>query len=296
MKSTTGYGTVVSARDLSIEYRAETAKSRHIAVRGVSFDLFDGEILGLIGESGSGKSTLAAAIAAAVSSGATGTGMTSTGRAGICGGTLSIFDTDMKHASGHRRRLLTQRIGYLAQDGAERLKPRLTVAENVTEPLFLRNRRFDVREAGQIAATVVDSVHLPLSLLERRPWELSSGQIQRVALARALVLEPELLVADEPIHGVDIMVRQDVLDIIPELQGRRGFSAVVVSSDLAVVRRIAERIAVLHRGMIIGIGSLGSLVADPSHPYLAALARAMREEGSGDRMPRPTPQKWNLSR
>lgn len=265
-----GYGTVVSARDVSIEYRALNATSRHLAVKGVSFDLFANEVLGVIGDSGSGKSTLAATIA-----GLAGTG--DDGSPDICGGTLAVFDTELRGIGSRDRTRLSLRVGYLAEDGAEDLNARLTVAENVAEPIFLRDRRFDPREAGQAAATLIDAVHLPLSILGRQPFELSSGQRQRVALARALILEPELLVADEPIRGIDITVRHDVLDVIPELQSSRGFSAIVVSSELSVVTQVSDRIAVLQDGVVIGIGPLSALIDEPVHPYLKSLARTVRE-------------------
>lgn len=276
MASNGGYGTVVSARDLSIEYRSVTSKSRHIAVRGVSFDLFDGEVLGVIGDSGAGKSTLARTIAGLADTGSPDDGVPS-----ICGGTVSVFDTELRDIGKRSRSRLTARIGYLAEDGAQRLNSRLTVAENVAEPIYLRDRRFDTREAGQAVATLIDAVHLPLSILGRLPYELSSGQRQRVALARALILEPGLLIADEPIRGVDIMVRHDVLNVIPELRRSRGFSAIVVSSELAVLTQVAQRIAVLHDGVIVGIGPLDALVAAPEHPYLKSLARAVRDELRG---------------
>ena len=273
MRTTTGYGTVVSARDLSIEYRALNTKSRHLAVKGVSFDLFDDEVLGIIGDSGSGKSTLAQAISGGAVDAAPGEGIPE-----ISGGSLSVFDQELRGIGRRALDRLSMRIGYLPQDGAQQLNSKLTVAENVAEPIFFRDRRFDVRVAGQAAATLVDAVHLPLSILGHFPHELSSGQRQRVALARALILEPTLLVADEPIRGVDITVRHDVLDVIPELQASRRFSAIVVSSELAVVNQIAERIAVLHDGVIIGIGPLHELIEAPEHPYLKALARTVHDQ------------------
>ncbi|MFP7833090.1 ATP-binding cassette domain-containing protein [Marisediminicola sp. LYQ134] len=275
----------MSSRDLSIEYRSSTASARHLAVKGVSFDLGYGEVLGVVGESGSGKSTLAATIA-----GLADRGSNDEASPRICGGGLSVFDTELRGIGGRARRELTLRIGYLAQDGAQRLNSSLTIAENVAEPIFLRDRRFDAREAGQAAATLIDAVHLPLSILERRPFELSSGQRQRVALARALILEPGLLVADEPIRGVDIMVRHDVLAVIPELQAERGFSAIVVSSDLSVITEVAERIAVMHDGVVIGIGSPEALAATPDHPYVKALAREFIDTRAETPVPRAVGQ------
>lgn len=267
-----GNGVAVSARDLSIEYRSTNSRSRHTAVKGVTFDVFEGEVLGVIGDSGSGKSTLAATIAGLADVGAPDDGVPS-----ICGGTLTVFGTELRDIGTRARNRLTLRIGYLPQDGAQRLNSRLTVAENVAEPIFLRDRRFDLKEAGQAVATLVDAVHLPLSILERQPFELSSGQRQRVALARALILEPPLFIADEPISGVDLMVRHDVLDVIPELQAERGFSAIVVSSDLAVLDEVAHRVAVLQAGVIVGIGPLDALLASAEHPYLKSLARAVHD-------------------
>ncbi len=275
------YGTVITADDLSIEYRSATASSRHVAVNGVTFELRAGEVLGIIGESGSGKSTLAMALA-----GLADVRPVDEGAPQICGGSLTVLGTPLRRLGKKARRLLTLRVGYLPQDAAQRLNPGLTVAENVAEPLFLRDRRFDQHEAGKLVATLIDAVHLPLSVLGIMAYELSSGQLQRVALARSLVLDPELLVADEPIRGVDIMVRHDVLNVIPELQAARGFSAVVVSSDLSVVEDVAQRIAVLQDGVIIGLGTLEELVTAPEHPYLKGLARALeaeqqpREEGT----------------
>lgn len=267
------HGTVIAADDLSIEYRSATASSRHVAVNGVTFELLAGQVLGIIGEAGSGKSTLAMALA-----GLADVRPADDGAPQICGGSLTVLGTPMRRIGKKARRLLTLRVGYLPQDAAQRLNPGLTVAENVAEPIFLRDRRFDQNEAGQLVATLIDAVHLPLSVLGLMPYELSSGQLQRVALARSLILDPDLLVADEPIRGVDIMVRHDVLNVIPELQAERGFSAVVVSSDLSVVAEVAQRIAVLQDGVIIGLGSLEELVAAPEHPYLKGLARALAAE------------------
>ncbi len=267
------YGTVITADDLSIEYRSATASSRHVAVNGVTLELRAGQVLGIIGESGSGKSTLAMALA-----GLADVRQVDEGAPQICGGSLTVLGTPVRRLGKKARRVLTLRVGYLPQDAAQRLNPGLTVAENVAEPIFLRDRRFDQNEAGKLAATLIDAVHLPLSVLGLMPHELSSGQLQRVALARSLILDPELLVADEPIRGVDILVRHHVLNVIPELQAARGFSAVVVSSDLSVVRDVAQRIAVLQDGVIIGLGTLDELVTAPEHPYLKGLARALASE------------------
>jgi peptide/nickel transport system ATP-binding protein len=268
----------VSARDLSVHYRTRDSASYTLAVAGVSFDLAEGEVLGVIGESGSGKSTLALTLAAQ-----SGRGLVDDGVAEICGGTAHVYGTPLRGISPRQRNRLTLRVGYLPQDGAVRLDPRLTVAENVAEPIYQRDRRFDQYEAADAVAALIDAVRLSLGMMNRMPHELSSGQRQRVALARALILEPTLLIADEPTRGIDATVRQGVLDVIRDLQAERGFSALLVSSDIGVVDRVADRVAVLHHGVIIGLGTLDSVLASPTHPYIKGLAAArglLREERS----------------
>ena len=261
----------VSARDLSVHYRTRNSASYRLAVSGVSFDIAEGEVLGLIGESGSGKSTLALTVA-----GQAGRGLVDDGIAEIRGGTLSVYGIQARGITSRQRNRLTLRIGYLPQDGAVRLDPRLTVAENVAEPIYQRDRRFNQYDAADAVAALIDSVRLSLGMMNRLPHELSSGQRQRVALARALILEPTLLVADEPTRGVDATVREGVLDVIRELQVERGFSALIVSSDIGVVDKVADRVAVLHHGIMIGLGTLDSVLAVPTHPYLKDLAAARR--------------------
>ncbi|WP_403024683.1 ATP-binding cassette domain-containing protein [Salinibacterium sp. GXW1014] len=266
---------VVEARDLSIHYRSRDALSYHLAVDGVSFDILPGDVLGVVGESGSGKSTLALTIAAMGDRYALDENSPE-----ICGGSLHVYGTDMRSLTRRRRDRLTLVTGYLAQDAAVRLNPQLTVGENVAEPIFQRDRRFSQREAAEAVATLVDAVRLPLSMLERYPFELSSGQRQRVALARALILEPTFLVADEPTRGVDATVRDGVIGVLRDLQEQRGFAAMVVSSDLDVVSALTDRVAVLDRGVLIGIGAMDELLAEPQHPYLRSLAAARNNLGT----------------
>lgn len=258
---------MIIADDLSIRYLSRDVRSRFVAVGGVTCTLAEGEILGLVGESGSGKSTLAATLALQGD-----LGPTDHGAPRICGGSLTIDGASVRGMSARHRDRLRVRIGYLAQDGAERLDARLTVAENVAEPIYSRDRRFSSREAGVAVATIVDAMHLPLSVMSRFPYELSSGQRQRVALARAMVLEPRLLIADEPTRGVDVTARSGVLDALLDLRAERGFSAVIVSSDLAVVEQVSERMMVLYRGNVVGLGPINGVLSDPVHPYLKALA------------------------
>ncbi|MFM9918283.1 ATP-binding cassette domain-containing protein [Lacisediminihabitans sp. H27-G8] len=272
MSAANSTGLVVAARDVSMVYRSNHARP-YLAVRGVTLEIAAGEMLGIVGESGSGKSTLALAIA-----GLAGRGGDAMPR--ICGGQLEVHGTRLRHVGRRARDRLTLQVGFLRQDAAERLSPLLTVAENVAEPIYQRDRRFSVREASDAVATVIDAVRLPLSLMNRLPYQLSSGQRQRVALARAIVLEPTLLVADEPTRGVDASVRDGVLDTLRDLHRDRGLTAIVVSSDLAVLSRIAPKLAVMQKGILVGLGDLDTLTTAPENEYLKGLARSRAALGS----------------
>jgi ABC-type glutathione transport system ATPase component len=264
-------GPAVVADDVSIEYRAGRGTDAIRAVDGVSLTVRQGEILAVLGESGSGKSTFAAALAGQL--GATGEGE-GAHRRHIVGGELTVLGQKTRGLRATSRKLqrLSGRIGYLPQDGADRLSPDLTVGEAVAEPIYARDRRFDRKEAGLIVARLLDAVHLPLGSMRLNTWELSSGQRQRVALARALVLEPQLLVADEPARGVDVLVRQSVLEALASLQRNRHFSAVVVSSDLREARALADRVAVMADGRLVGLGTFDEVLDNPVDPYVKTLA------------------------
>ncbi|MCU1514548.1 MAG: transporter ATP-binding protein [Microbacteriaceae bacterium] len=267
----------VAVRDVSVHYRSNGVPSEYVAVRGVTFDIRVGEILGLVGESGSGKSTLGLAIAGRSANARPGSGIPE-----ICGGSIAVYGAGLRGAGRRTRDRVTLRVGHLAQDGAEKLNPTFTVAENVAEPIFERDKRFDQRIAADAVATLIDAVRLPLGVMNKLPYELSSGQRQRVAIARALILEPTLLVADEPTRGVDATVRGGVLAAIRDLQLERAFSALVISSDLSVVSTVAHRVAVMQGGVLVGLGELDEMLDGPHHPYLKGLVRARRfaEESS----------------
>ena len=259
---------VVSARDVSLRYPSSNPQTRSVAVNGLTFDIAPGEVLAVVGETGSGKSSLAKAVALQAD-------LTESESPKITGGSLRVIDTELRGVSARKRDLLSLYVGYLRQEAGDFLEPRLTIGENVAEPIFSRDRHFDQDEAGEAVATLIDAVRLPLSTMNKYPHELSKGQRQRVAIARAMILEPKLLVADDPTAGIDVTVRGAILDIIVSLQRERGFSALVVTADLGEVRRVSNRVAVMHRGVIVGIGDLEEVLADPHHPYVRDLARSL---------------------
>jgi peptide/nickel transport system ATP-binding protein len=255
----------VSLSDISITYPGRSARDTYAAVRGVTFDVGQNEIVGLIGEAGSGKSALLRTVAGFAGDGADGSPL-------ITGGDATVLGQVLRHISRRRRTELTYSIGYLPQDAGHTLDPQLTAGENVAEPIFSRDRRFDKRTAGRRVYTLIDAVNLPTTVIEKFPHELSSGERQRVAIARALVLGPRLLVADEPTSGVDVLGRGAILDLLADLQQRGGFAALMVTHDLAVAARITQRIAVLHRGLLVGLGPVEQVLSAPTHPFVARLA------------------------
>jgi ABC-type glutathione transport system ATPase component len=240
-----------------------------VAVSGVSFEIPLGGILGVVGAAGSGKSTLARAVAAQSVPG-------ESGAPHIAGGRLQVLGREVRDLSPRRRDSLLMKVGYLPQDGGSTLEPNLTVGENIAVPIYARDRDFDRREAGAAVATLIDAVRLPLSLISLYPHELSRGQRQRIALARALILQPNLLVADDPTMGVDVLVRGRILTVISDLQRERSFSALVVGHDLRELRTMTEQIAVMHEGMFVGYGQVDDVLRKPLHRYVADLAATLR--------------------
>jgi peptide/nickel transport system ATP-binding protein len=224
------------------------------AVDGVSLTLAEGEMLALVGESGCGKSTTAQSILGLVDPD---------------GGTIRLRGDDVTAARGGELRRLRRRMQLIYQDPYQSLNPRLRVRDAVAEPLVVHDVRDD-REGRVARALAAAGLTPPETFLDRRPHELSGGQRQRVAIAASLVLEPELLVADEPVSMLDVSVRAGVLDVLDGLRGR-GIGVLMITHDLSTAAHFADRIAVMYLGRIVEEGPAREVIRNPRHPYTTAL-------------------------
>lgn len=262
-------GTAVRIDDLAVEYPARRPSPAHRAIDGVSLAIAADEVVGIIGETGSGKSTLARVLAGDLVAprGADAPPV-------ITGGDATVLGHRLR---GIRRRELTQltfEVAFLPQDAASRLAPELTVAEVIAQPILQRDKHYNRKAVGLRVATMLDAVQLPLAVLDKFPFELSSGQRQRVAIARSLVLGPRLWVADEPTAGIDVTVRSAINDLIARLREEGSFSAVLVSHDLPLLRHTTCRVAALHQGRIVGLAPIDELLTAGEHPFLVGLSES----------------------
>ena len=248
---------LLEARDLRVHY--PVGRDRVVrAVDGVSLAVFPGETLGLVGESGCGKSSLGRAMLRLEP---------------LAGGRLFAFGDEVTTASRTQLRALRARTAMVFQDPYSSLDPRMSVGDAIAEPLFV-HRRGDRRARRAAVATLLDRVGLPTSVANRRPHEFSGGQLQRIGIARALALDPDLVVADEPVSALDVSVQAGVINLLRDLQSERGLSYLFVAHDLKVVELISDRVAVMYLGRIAELAPARRLFAAPKHPYTKALLAA----------------------
>lgn len=258
---------LLEAERVCVEYRVSAndwlgRSLRIAAVQDVDLSLERGASVGLVGESGCGKSSLARALLGLVP--------LSAGRVRFAGKDIAVL--------GRREhRLLRRRAQLIFQDPYSSLNNRLTVEETLVEPLRYHRLVASKAEARMRAATLLEIVRLPQLALGRYPNELSGGQRQRVAIARALSVEPDLLVADEPVSSLDVSIRGQIVDLLIDLRERLGLTLLFISHDLAVVRELCATILVMYLGRVVEEAPTEHLFTASLHPYSEALIAAVPE-------------------
>jgi peptide/nickel transport system ATP-binding protein/oligopeptide transport system ATP-binding protein len=229
------------------------------AVDGVSFSVDRGETLAIVGESGCGKSTLSRLILRLIEPDA---------------GTLRFDGRDLRALGPAELRAFRRDAQIIFQDPYASLNPRMTVGQILTEPLALHDLVPPAKRRARVEE-LLNLVGLPARAVRRYPHEFSGGQRQRIAIARALAVEPKLVICDEPVSALDVSIRAQILNLLRDLQRRLGLAYIFVSHDLAVVKHIADRVAVMNLGRIVELAPTAALFAEPRHPYSRALLSAI---------------------
>ena len=250
---------VLSVKNLDVVFTQR--KQAFKAVDNVSFDIYKGETFSLVGESGSGKTTIGRAIV----------------RINPCSAGEILYKG--KRISGKLKRKddrdVVRKIQMIFQDPAASLNERATIEYIISEGLYNFHLYKDEKDRIQKVENVIREVGLLPEHLTRYPHEFSGGQRQRVGLARSIVMEPEFIIADEPISALDVSIRAQVLNLLKKFQKERGLSYLFIAHDLSIVRFISDRIAVIHKGKIVEIADTNELFEYPLHPYTKSLMSAI---------------------
>lgn len=256
---------LMSARDLNVHFPV----SRHLipsrrkivkAVNGIDLDVYRGETLGIVGESGCGKSTLARALLRLIEP---------------TQGELTWKGQDMLGFSKKELSSRRREFQMVFQDPSACLNPRLTISECIAEPLLTHEPQLKRAEVEKRVIAMMDKVGLLASQRNRYPHEFSGGQCQRVGIARALILNPDLVVCDEPVSALDVSIQAQVINLLDDLKQEMGLTLVMIAHDLSVVRHISDRVMVMYLGKPMEVGRYDQVFDDAQHPYTKALLSAV---------------------
>jgi len=264
---------LLRVRDLRVTFPARAGGPPVHAVDGVSFDIRPGETLGLVGQSGSGKTT--------------------TGRAvlqlePVQGGSVELLGRDLTRMRPREVRAMRRHMQFVLQNPYSSLHPRMTVEQILREPLIV-HRTVPAGEERDRVAELLELVRLEPSMMRRYPHEFSGGQRQRIVIARALAVNPDFVVCDEPVSALDVRTQARIVELLHDLQEKLGVSYLFIAHDLAIVREVAQRVAVMYRGRIVEIGETAEVYRAPSHDYTRMLLDAVA-------VPDPAVQRARLRR
>jgi peptide/nickel transport system ATP-binding protein len=250
---------LLEARDLHVHFDTGRRRPSARAVDGVDLAVAPGEIVALVGESGCGKTTVGRVILHLEEA---------------TSGSIRFEGADITHSKSRNLRDLRRKIQVIFQDPYSSLNPRMTVGEIIAEPLHVYKLMPNAKARADRVAELLAQVGLFPYMAERYPHELSGGQRQRVGIARALSLEPKFIVCDEPVSALDVSIQGQIINLLEELQERLGLTYLFIAHDLAVVRHISDRVAVMYLGRVMELADRDELYARPLHPYTQALLDA----------------------
>jgi oligopeptide/dipeptide ABC transporter ATP-binding protein len=250
---------LLRVRDLTVTFPPRRGHPAITAVDGVSFDIWSGSTLGLVGESGSGKTT--------------------TGRAvlrlqPVQAGSVSLLGRELTALGRRELRGMRRHMQFVLQNPYSSLHPRMTVERILAEPLRV-HRTVPPDRIGARVDELLTLVGLEPAVRRRYPHEFSGGQRQRIVIARALAVDPDFVVCDEPVSALDVRIQAQIVDLLMSLQSRLGVSYLFIAHDLAVVRQIADRVAVMYSGQIVELGAAADVYTAPQHPYTRMLLAAV---------------------
>ncbi len=258
---------LLSVRDLKVHFKVKGdsplpwAPMHWLkAVDGVSFDIFPGQTLGVVGESGCGKSTLARAMLNLIPATA---------------GSIAWQGQEMRGASADAWQAIRKSVQMIFQDPLGSLNPRMTVGQIIAEPLRTHFPKMSSQEVMHKIRAMMVQVGLTEQQINRYPHEFSGGQCQRIGIARALVLEPKLVICDEPVSALDVSIQAQIINLLQELQAKMGLALMFIAHDLAVVKHISQRVMVMYLGRTMELADKNTIYRKPCHPYTQALLSAI---------------------
>lgn len=250
---------VLQVRDLSVQFPGRRGAAPVTAVERLSFDIAPGQTLGLVGQSGSGKTTAGRAILQLQKA---------------SGGSVRLLGQELTTMRAGELRRMRRHMQFVLQNPYSSLHPRMTIGQILSEPLQV-HRSVPANQMRARVAELLELVNLDPAMVRRYPHEFSGGQRQRVVIARALAVNPDFVVCDEPVSALDVRTQAQIVALLQSLQEKLGLSYLFIAHDLAIVREMAHRVAVMFRGRIVEMGSARQVYDSPAHPYTRLLLDAV---------------------